>query len=260
MRWYNSEYGKGVEMIILKSCPICDSQNLVHPAHVSLGPKLPFEIMPAVQVDTFIINYYSMCQSCSLIFQNPRMADDELERYYSKGYYRNMVYGKREGADNFEIRRAEIDSEIIKSYMGKVASHLDIGCSRGYLLDALGAGTKIGVEPYGSYVKVSGIKVYSKVSMVPPKLFDLVTVIHVLEHVSDPLSLLQTAVKFVDKDGYLVIEVPAAEMKDGKKKLSLDFVHLFHFELDVLNRLCRQVGLRILHIHFTPHTLLICKK
>lgn len=247
-------------MITLKSCPVCKSQNFVHPAHASLEPKIPFEIMPGGQVDAFIINHYSACQSCSLIFQNPRLSDEELDRYYREGYYHRMIYGTREGADDFEIRRAEIDSKIIKSYAGRVQSHLDIGCRRGYLLNAIDADIKIGVEPYSSYVKFSNIKIYSKISQVPPKLFELVTMLHVLEHVSDPLSLLQTAVRFVRKDGYLVVEVPATEvLKDGKKKLPLDFAHLFHFEPEVFKRLCREVGLRVLNIHFTPHTLLICQ-
>lgn len=248
-------------MITLKSCPVCDSKNLAHPAHISLEPKVPFEIMQGVKVSAFILNYHSACKSCFLIFQNPRMADDEVEKYYSEGYYHNMIYGKREGADDFEIKRAEIDSKIIKLYAGRVESHLDIGCRRGYLLNAINADIKIGVEPYSSYVKFSNIKIYSKISQVPPKLFELVTMLHVLEHVSDPLSLLQTAVGFVRKDGYLVVEVPATEvLKDGKKKLPLDFAHIFHFEPDVIKRLCTQTGLHVLQVYFTPHTLLICKK
>lgn len=246
-------------MIFLKSCPVCRSQSLIHPAHVSLEPKVPFEIMPDVPVDAFIINHYSACQNCHVVFQNPRLSDEELERYYRDGYYHRMIYGTREGADDFEIRRAEIDSKIIKSYADRVESHLDIGCRRGYLLNAIDADMKIGVEPYSSYVRADGIKVYSRVSEVPPGGFNLVTMLHVLEHVADPLGLLQSAAGFVNKDGYLIVEVPAAKLKDGSKGLPLDFAHLFHFEPEVFKRLCREAGLRVLNIHFTPHTLLICQ-
>jgi 2-polyprenyl-3-methyl-5-hydroxy-6-metoxy-1,4-benzoquinol methylase len=105
------------------------------------------------------------------------------------------------------------------------------------------------------YIKAKSVSIYSDINQVPQKQFDLVTAIHVLEHVSKPLDYLKKMTNLVKKGGYLVIEVPTWKSPGG----SLRFAHLYHFEPDVLKLMCAQVGLTVEHTEFTPHLLLICK-
>ena len=195
-------------MITLESCPICSGDRITQFRQAGIAPRVIHEIMPGVKVNAAVISRYSVCQSCNLIFQNPRMSDSELNKFYSQGVYRKTLNLTAEQKDKDELYRTKIDSEIIKRYVGKVKSHLDIGCSRGYLLDEIGAIVKAGVEAGIDDVTVKGIKIYAKMSQVSHKKFDLVTAIHVLEHVGKPLDYLKTMSKFIGKDGYLVVEVP----------------------------------------------------
>lgn len=241
-------------MITLKSCPICDDRRFTQYRAVA-GFILTYEVVPGAKVTAPVITYYYICQNCHLIFQNPRLSDLELDKFYGQGYYRRIIDMTDEQMDSNEASRAKIDAEIVKQHIGKVIAHLDIGCSRGFLLEAVGANVKVGVEPNVGYVKVRGVEVYPEMKQVPQKSFDLVTTIHVLEHVPAPLDYLQSMTKFVSKGGYLVIEVPSWETPGGP----FGFPHLYHFEPDVLKHMCALAGLHVIHEQLTPHLMLICK-
>jgi len=241
-------------MIAINSCPVCDSNRII-PFRQGFAPHVNYEVMPGVQVRAAIITCYSVCQNCNVIFQNPRFSDSELKIFYSGDYYRKTINLTEEEMGRDEQYRAKADAEIIKQHVGKVIAHLDIGGSRGYLLGAVGADVRVNVEPNTSYSGVKGIEVYPEIKKVPRKTFDLVTAIHVLEHVPDPMDYLKEMIKLVDKNGHLVIEVPTWKSPGGPLRLA----HLYHFEPDVLRWMCREVGLNVLETKFTPHLLLICK-
>ena len=241
-------------MITLESCPNCDSQSFVE-FRIVPGGGLTIEITNGVKINALIVTRYCVCQDCKLIFQNPRLSDAELDIYYGSGYYRKTINPPPEGMDKGEENRAITDAEIIKQHIGKVKSHLDLGCGLGYLLGMVGADVKVGVESDVNYVKVKGLKVYKSMNQIRQKKFDLVTSIHSLEHVPHPLDYLRSMTGFVKKGGYLVIEVPSWKTRGGP----LGFAHLSHFEPDVLRLMCTEVGLSIEHTEFTPHLVLICK-
>lgn len=241
-------------MVTLKSCPVCSS-NLIREYRIVSGGGLIAELMPGVKVDAQIITRYCECQNCHLIFQNPRLSDTELDLYYGTGYYRQTINQPPEGMAKGEENRANTDAEIIKEHIGKVKSHLDIGCGLGYLLDIVGAKVRVGIESDPEYVKAKGIKIYSGMDKLPKEKFDLVTAIHVLEHVPEPLDYLKKMSKLIGKNGHLVVEVPSWKTAGGP----LGFAHLSHFETDVLKLMCAQAGLEVIHLEFTPHLMLICK-
>ena len=243
-------------MITLKSCPVCKSKNIGQYPQTGIAPIVTHEIMPAVFVDAALIARYFLCQNCHVIFQNPRMSDEELDKFYTDGFYRRLINVSDEKKEMENMMYwAKFHSKIIKENFGKVNSHLDVGCGRGYHLIEVGAKIKIGVEPDSNYVAVAGIDIFSRMNQMPQKSFDLVTAIHTLEHVPDPKSFLTEMMKKISKNGHLVIEVPTWKSPGGPLRLP----HLFHFEPDVLRLLCREIGLHVLETKFTPHLFLICK-
>ena len=241
-------------MVTLNSCPVCNSY-LIADYKVISGGGLIVEIIPGVTINAQIVVRYCVCRSCSLIFQNPRLSDAELGKYYSTGFYRKTIKQPPEGMDAAEKDRAKIDTKIIRRHLGEVGSHLDIGCGQGHMLDAIGAAVRVGTESDLGYVAVKGVKVYKNMSQVRPKKFDLVSSLHVLEHVPHPLVFLKQIARFVKKDGYLLIEVPSWKTRGGP----LGFVHLSHFEPDVLKIMCLKAGLKVIETEFTPNLILICK-
>lgn len=242
-------------MIILNFCPVCYSEKIEQKHIVANKPFIEYEIMPGVKIDTGIINVYWLCQNCKVLFQNPRFSDIELDEYYSKGYYRKSLIETDKDMDIGESHRAKFDAGIIKKHIGQINSHLDVGAGCGYLLSEVGAKHKVAVELDKSRIRVKGLKVYPQIQKVPNKLFDLVTAIHVLEHVSNPVGYLNDMIKLVSKNGHFVIEVPTWNSPGGPLRLA----HLFHFETEVLSLMCRRAGLRIVETKLTPHLLLICK-
>lgn len=242
-------------MITLKACPLCESTQISPYRQMGLAPQVAHEIMPGVTVDAAVITRYFVCQSCHVIFQNPRLSDRELSDFYAKGYYRKTLNLTDKQKDDDELFRAKMDSKIIQEMLGEVGSHLDVGCSRGYLLTQVGAKVKVGIEEDTKGVTEKGIDIYQNIREVPQTSFDLVTAIHTLEHVSDPLAYLRSMVKLFGKNGHLMVEVPTWKSPGGPLRLA----HLFHFEPDVLKLMCRQVGLRVERVEFTPHLVVICK-
>lgn len=242
-------------MITLNSCPNCDSKSISQFRQTGTWPHVIYEIIPGVKVGAAIITRYCVCRACGLIFQNPRMSNTELDKFYSQGYYRRTIEVTDKGMDNSELNKAKSFAGIVEQHMGKPTSHLDIGCSRGFLLEAVGASVKVGVESNVGYVTVKDIAVYPEINLVPQKSFDLVTAIQVLEHVPAPLDFLQSMAKFIGKSGYLIIQIPTWKSPGGPLRLA----HLYHFEPDVLKLMCTQAGLRVIHTQFTFHLTLICK-
>lgn len=242
-------------MKTIESCPFCKSDNIVAINDIGLVPSFIYEVMPGTSVYASIISRYSKCTDCGLIFQSPRMSDPDLNKYYSQGYYRRSKNGTLEELDRNERYRARIDADIIKKHVKKIGSHLDIGCSHGYLLEVVWGDTKIGVESDVEWEMVEGIKVYNSLEEVPSQSFDLVTAIHVLEHVPDPFTYLKKIAKFVKKSGRLVIEVPTWKSPGGPLRLA----HLYLFEPPFLRKMCMNAGLTVVHEEFTPHLLIICQ-
>lgn len=244
-------------MTILDKCPLCNSKNVVPYNQKGAAPVVEHEIMPKVFLKAQIITQYFVCASCKVIFQNPRMTDKELDNFYKNGVYRKIINLTDEEKDSDERLRAKIDSDIIKKNLNldAINSHLDIGCSRGFFLTELGVRNKFGVEVDSSNVTEQGIKVFKKITDIKQK-FDLITLIHTLEHIPRPKEYLIEIINLISDDGYFVLEVPTWKSPGGPLRLS----HLFHFEPDVLRLLLKELGLKIVQTEFTPHFFLICQK
>ena len=94
----------------------------------------------------------------------------------------------------------------------------------------------VGVEPgdsYRSYTQSQGIEVYADISKVNCELgehFDLISMIHLLEHISDPIPyLLDLNRQFLDGNGYLLLEVPNLYFHD-----SFETAHMSSFSSHTL--------------------------
>ncbi len=164
---------------------------------------------------------YRICGACGFVFQSPRMTEDELDRFYQAEYRR--LYQGGEGPDprDLEIQKARAKSLLgflEASRVDNAARHLDIGCSAGLLLERSQERyclTGVGIEPgdaYRAYAESRGLKVYPSLDGMEAareRRFDLVSVVHVLEHLPDPVSYLQRIREdWLTHDGALLVEVP----------------------------------------------------
>lgn len=190
---------------ILKFCPLCHNDKFK-----------PFEtvIFHDIRVENQI------CSHCGFVFQNPRMSGEQLSDFYNRSY-RELYQGKANPTEkdlHVQRERAVHLLEFLKGNVHQVVRYLDIGSSSGVLLKIVEEYyncISIGVEPgdaYRKYARDSGFNVYpdlQQVRKVNHGAFDLISMIHVLEHIPDPVSYLSELREFyLDPKGYLLIEVP----------------------------------------------------
>jgi SAM-dependent methyltransferase len=188
----------------IESCPICTSK--IH---------RPFED----HISEWGAVHYRICMRCGAVFQSPRMGQEELNAFYQEGY--RTLYQESEQPTKKDLvmqeERAARTLAMIQSDIQGLQRHLDIGSSSGALLveiqNAYGC-ESIGIEPgdaYRVYSLERDIEVYASINKLPGQTepFDLVSMMHVLEHLPNPVETLNDLLEaHMTPGAYLLLEVP----------------------------------------------------
>jgi 2-polyprenyl-3-methyl-5-hydroxy-6-metoxy-1,4-benzoquinol methylase len=139
---------------------------------------------------------------------------------------------------------------------GPAARVFDFGAGQGHLVAAL---RKLGVVAHGmepfaagreAAKKLYGLDLASDFPAATEPLYDLITLVHSLEHVLDPLETLRRLRPLLRPGGFLFIEVPhAGSVEMWRKRFRLQILdlpaHLYHFTPKTLSRLVREAGFRV---------------
>lgn len=206
------------------------------------------------------------CKNCGLVFQWPHRSEEELASYYAREY--RQEYQGAEGPNAKDLatqaERANSLYQFLKDKVGIVKRHLDIGCSAGLLLSKIQEvyqNESIGIEPgvaYRSYAQARGLTVYPSFSELDQSKhgqFDLISMAHVLEHLSKPVKYLSHLHKtLLAKDGHLLIEVPNLYAHD-----CFETAHVVSFSPHTLEQTLIKAGFAIdaLEIHGRPRSAAI---
>ena len=228
--------------IEVKECPYCGGSVKPYKSVISAPAMLVTFCNGSLPMLASIT--YVKC-SCGLVIQSPRMTDKRIDYYYASGIYRDTLGISVEVMDADEQRRAVDVAKWLDLYPKK---HLDVGASRGYLLNEIGAEVKHGYDNNPSYGK--GIQVYSNKAHL--QTYDLVTSVHCLEHVIDPMRELRWY-KSVTK-GVLFIEVPGENTHGG----ALRFAHLYYYPPELLIDMVESIGLKVIRTETEPNTRVLC--
>lgn len=207
----------------------------------------------------------AVCVDCGLVFQNPLPTQEHIQTLYSKGYSsqknpetflvtEKFLKEKNYRAwDQFQWIEKIISKDFIES-KGKV---LEIGSSAGLLLHRFQTkGWQAeGVEPSKPFADYAfeqyGIKVHRSFfeeTKLPTSEYDFIILSHMLEHVSDPISVLKKVKNYLKPTGFVYIEVP--NIKGIWKNLDdqLQITHLFIPSINVMKRLSYEAGLEVIKI------------
>ncbi len=179
-------------------CPICQSKNISFFAY-----KNEYE--------------FHRCKACKVIFLHKLPPSKKLNEYYAKHF------SYRDGLANEKIirKRGTIILHKIKKIVPTATTICDVGSGHGFFLDE--AKKKkydtIGIEPSVLLAKITGKKYrvlvcamdlqdYTKTN---PGQFDVVTCIHVIEHVKKPKKFISDLLTLVKPGGILYIETPNSD-------------------------------------------------
>jgi SAM-dependent methyltransferase len=159
----------------------------------------------------------AQCRSCGLWFVNPQPTTKELKEFYA-AYDDGEQWRDLEEHFNRGVRRA-----ILR--LKQSGAVLDIGCGSGNFLRCMKdkGFSAFGIEPSGSgsdYAREAhGVDIYH--GMIEDYLaanrersFDVVTLLNVLEHLTDPARILLELKQVLSPDGVLAIVVPDARFHD----------------------------------------------
>ncbi|MEM7620841.1 MAG: class I SAM-dependent methyltransferase [Pseudomonadota bacterium] len=131
-------------------------------------------------------------------------------------------------------------------------SWLDVGCGRGDLLRALSKhdnawhlfGTDLGDKYKATVEEIEGVQTYFADGVdALQDCFDVISMSHVLEHISQPVSFLEKLHSHLNNNGHLLIAVPNWHQNPFDLLIA---DHYIHFTLDALSRLVESVGFKII--------------
>lgn len=223
----------------------------------------------------------AQCRSCGYIFDNPRPTIQELIGFYSQpGKYDSWLEELGPRQRLWRRRLGKIESTK------KPGTLLDVGAGIGQFL-ALSRDSYR--EVYGTEVSSTAVEIAKQRYgldlfhgtldhlLAYGKSFDNITVFHVLEHVPDPKSMLETCHTLLKPGGILVIAVPneVASLRGLKRRLlnklrkpktggilglprltldgSIGEIHLSHFSPGVLARLLESTGFSVILNTLDPY-------
>lgn len=236
---------------IVENCPLCGSISS------SLFDQREFRGYPVSN---------RICQGCGLVYQSPRMTDAESQAFYETEY--RLLYQGQEGPNPKDLAVQAARAKVVLDYVCKqvtsISRVLDVGCSTGILLQQFQThfqAQAFGVEPgkvYRQYAQSLGLEVYpslQETQFADDLRFNLVSMMHVLEHMPHPLEYLQNLrEKYLDPHGWLLLEVPNLYAHD-----CFEVAHLISFSAHTLAQVVTKAGYRVvqLHTHGQPRSQLI---
>jgi 2-polyprenyl-3-methyl-5-hydroxy-6-metoxy-1,4-benzoquinol methylase len=192
-------------------CPLCLNPATVH---ALTGRDFLFEATPK----NFSLD---SCPQCRCLFLNPMPDRDELAGFYPSEYWWNAATpGLLKRLEWVYRRLALRDHVAFIAAAGRNAAGsrlLDFGCGSGTLLGILKTRgfQVVGVDSSEEAARVAerenGVRVIAgslEDARFPAHSFDVVTMFHVMEHVTNPRQILAEVSRILKPSGRVVIQVP----------------------------------------------------
>lgn len=239
-------------MINVSNCPICDS-----------AQGRPFLSCKDTTVsgDVFEIKE---CSSCGFKYTSPRPEEKDLGKYYESEDYISHSNTKVGLVNKLyqAVRQITLAQKMrLINGLNSKGSVLDIGCGTGEFLrvsKAAGRNTT-GIEPSEKareFAKANyGLTVFpeNELKSIPNGSQSIITMWHVLEHVSNLNERVKELKRLLEPGGYLIVAVPNCASLDAKKYkehwAAYDVPrHLYHFRPKDIKALFSKHGMKVTRV------------
>jgi SAM-dependent methyltransferase len=232
-------------------CLVCDHSDLNLVERYANLPRVTSDAKPFSAGGRLYV-----CRGCGAIQKTPNMKWlAEIREIYK----RYTLFELSDGAEQLiytdlgPVPRSHrlVDFLVAEAGLPTVGNLLDVGCGTGAALanlsQALPAwslyGTELSERCLPALLAIPNFKqlFVCRLSEVPLS-FDLITMIHFLEHATDPFLALKEARELATATGAVFIQVPDVESSPFDLAIA---DHLIHFTLPTLELLARRAGLTI---------------
>jgi 2-polyprenyl-3-methyl-5-hydroxy-6-metoxy-1,4-benzoquinol methylase len=242
------------ELPITVSCGICGSDAFV----VLYGPGVAQ------------LNQIVRCEQCGLMYANPRKQADHVELEAQR---EEWDFAER-NPQRFEKEQLQVrDYVLTRSVLGRLHPNrgklVEVGSSCGFQLDAFRkeGWDVLGVEPDRNAAHYAtqklGIPIVNSIledAQLPPESADAVMMLHVIEHVPDPVGTLREIFRVLKVGGHLVVETPRYDtlmykvLGRRERSLSCDG-HIFFFTTETLRRASTLAGFELERVEYVGRSL-----
>lgn len=233
----------------LQECPAC--AGTLFTSYLTCRDQL-------VSQKDFVIQH---CEQCNLLFTNPRPTAETIGSYYKADAYishndtqTGLVDTVYRLVRSYALSQKE---EWIRSMNGGVGSLFDYGCGTGAFIKQCqeNGWNTTGFEPDDDARRLAGERTSQKILKDNSEVkclvnVDVITLWHVLEHVTELKDTLLMLINALRSGGHLVVAVPNPASRDaalyGPNWAAYDVPrHLYHFTPTVLARLIETYGLKL---------------
>ena len=230
-------------------CPVCagEARAVMAIGANEIRTRLAQE-MPAPVPEALAIADYEMreCASCGLVFADPMQSGDAPYYEWVTGFPQYHASARWEWRAMRRLLKGRGHARI-----------LDIGCGDGTFLAFVA--DLPGIEVLGIDLSAANVErarargVNARHASLEDlgkegTRFDVVSMSHVLEHVADPLRVIESAKQLLDKGGEIVLSVPYSPTSREYLKpdiMNLPPHHLTRWKMGSLRRLAERSGLNL---------------
>lgn len=202
------------------------------------------------------------CNQCGLIFNHPKLPENDAKRFYNKDYYNPWRLGGAEKISTERNKTLTFNRWLIKieKYrpIGKI---LDTGCATGFFLETA---RKRGWLPYGVEISEYSAKIAQKKfgacvftgSLIEAHFddreFDAVTAFDLIEHLNSPEEFLVEVFRILKPGGVIAICTINAESL-SYKLMGMNWPHfkpehLYYFSPVSIKKMLHKSGFKTLRI------------
>ncbi len=197
-----------------------------------------------------------VCRTCGLVSHATIPSQPELDEFYRE-QYRWELHGRPQPSAYQVLRdwrRARAILGPILPFLQPGDRILDVGAGTGCIarqLELLGYETR-GIEPSPWYARFARQQLDAPVSngtldaVTAAAEYDVVLLIHVLEHLRSPAETLRRIHGWLRPSGRLVIDVPNLATPHASRSRLFHFSHIFNFTHVTLEGLVRRCGFRLI--------------
>jgi SAM-dependent methyltransferase len=223
------------------ACPLCGKQSA--------------RVLHRMQSFGFPVVYYH-CQACGFVFQDAAASRAAQPDFYTENYrrlYQKSAAPTPKDLHQQQLRAADQIRFLRAQGVQSLSRVLDIGASSGLFLQALQKEFQaegMGVEPGDAYRALAEVQGLHMLPSLPeliasrPQRFGLVSLMHVLEHLPDPVGVLrQIREELLAPQGWLLLEVPNFYAHN-----SYELAHLSCFTPHTLQEALSKAGYEIISL------------